>query len=144
MAFSISTQQLIQASPARVWDILMDFPKYPEWNPFIRRIEGVAKPGHQIEVLLQPPGGKPMTFRPLVLVVDEQKEFRWKGKLLFKGLFDGEHIFQLSAQEDGSTLLIHSENFSGLLLPLLRKQLDSQTPKGFIEMNLALRGRAEG
>ena len=32
----IVTQMDIAASPERVWSILMDFPAYPQWNPFIR------------------------------------------------------------------------------------------------------------
>ena len=37
---SISTKVRIHASPRRVWDVLMDFEKYPEWNPFVIEISG--------------------------------------------------------------------------------------------------------
>ena len=36
-----------------------------------------------------------MTFKPNILVFEENKELRWLGKLFFKGLFDGEHKFEI-------------------------------------------------
>ena len=32
----------INASPAKVWEVLLDFEKYPDWNPFIKNIRGNA------------------------------------------------------------------------------------------------------
>ena len=32
----------IEATPERVGSILLDFPSHPEWNPFVRCIEGFA------------------------------------------------------------------------------------------------------
>jgi uncharacterized protein YndB with AHSA1/START domain len=34
----------IQATPGRVWEILTDFPAYPDWNPFITSICGRVHP----------------------------------------------------------------------------------------------------
>ena len=41
------TMTEIEAPAERVWHILTDFARYPEWNPFIRCIEGepVRRPG---------------------------------------------------------------------------------------------------
>nr|WP_255305408.1 SRPBCC family protein [Acidithiobacillus ferrivorans] len=33
----IETNIEITATPERVWSILMDFPAYPQWNPFISK-----------------------------------------------------------------------------------------------------------
>jgi hypothetical protein len=36
-----------------------------------------------------------MTFKPTILTLESNKEFRWKGKLGITGIFDGEHYFIL-------------------------------------------------
>jgi len=84
-----------------------------------------------------------MTFRPVVLRHDTCSEFRWKGRLLLPGLFDGEHYFTLSQAADGSTLFTHGEHFYGVFVPLFRSALDGQTKNGFEAMNLALKRRLE-
>ena len=50
----------------------MDFGKYPEWNPFIRKLRGKAEVGARLAALLQPPGTKALTFHPRVRVVLEE------------------------------------------------------------------------
>src|SRR5690606_24538713 len=92
---TIDTCIEIAAPPSRVWEVLMDFQSYPEWNAFITSISGSARVGEKLSVRIQPPGKKGMTFKPTVLVADPQREFRWKGKVLVNGIFDGEHFFRL-------------------------------------------------
>jgi hypothetical protein len=139
----IETQIEINASAERVWSLLMDFPSYPRWNPFIRSIEGNPMVGQSLNVLIQPPGSKAMRFRPTVLKVEPNREFRWKGKLLVPGLFDGEHYFQLEPKPGGGLVFRQGEMFSGLLVPLLKRSLDGATRQGFIAMNEALGREAE-
>jgi hypothetical protein len=143
MQHEIQTSIAIFASPERVWAVLLDFPRYPEWNPFVRSIVGSPSEGSSLRVTMQPPGGKPMTFRPIVLRHDVGREFRWKGRLFVPGLFDGEHYFNLMPGGPGSTLLTHGERLSGLLVPLLRRTLDEGTKSGFEAMNVALKHRVE-
>lgn len=83
-----------------------------------------------------------MTFKPEVLKVDVNKEFRWKGKLLLKGIFDGEHYFQLMDLGDGTTHFVHGESFIGLLVPLMGGAL-TKTKMGFELMNEALKRECE-
>ncbi|EEB91172.1 hypothetical protein MPER_10510, partial [Moniliophthora perniciosa FA553] len=35
--FNVSSSILINAPIEKVWNILLDFPKYSEWNPFVRK-----------------------------------------------------------------------------------------------------------
>ncbi|MCJ2543251.1 SRPBCC domain-containing protein [Thermostichus vulcanus] len=139
----ISTSIDIHASAGKVWQILMDFPAYEQWNPFIRSIEGQAMEGSQLQVHIQPPGGQGMAFKPKVLTALPEREFRWLGHFILPGLFDGEHCFQLEALGEHQVRLTHSERFSGLLLPLLSRSLDTHVRQGFEAMNQALKSRAE-
>ena len=137
------TSIVINASPTRVWRVLMDFAKYPMWNPFIKSISGSAIPGEQLTVEICPPGQKGMQLKPEVLQNKYEKEFRWMGKLVVPYLFDGEHTFLLDDNGDGTTTFHHFEHFRGILVPLLKKMLDVNTKQGFEQMNAALKKQAE-
>lgn len=127
----IETQMTIAASAERVWTLLMDFQRYPQWNPFIKHIEGRPEAGEKLRVRVQPTVGRAMSFEPQVLVAKTAEEFRWKGRFLVPGLLDGEHHFLLRKDGDHKTPLIHGERFSGLLVPFFRSQIDSGTRSGF-------------
>ena len=139
---NIQTEILILADTAKVWDVLMNFDSYPKWNPFITSISGEAKLGKRLTVSINPPGGKGMTFKPTILTLESNKEFRWKGKLGITGIFDGEHYFILEYLDKDITKFIQGENFSGLLVPLVGKMLD-KTKKGFQLMNESIKNECE-
>ena len=139
----LETEIHITASPERVWSVLMDFDRYPDWNPFIRRARGRVEVGEKLEVVLSPPNGKDMVFRPTVKSVVNHSLFSWLGHLLFPGLFYGEHIFEVTGNESGCRL-VQKEKFSGLLVPLFWGRLDTDIRAGFNSMNNALKHRVEG
>jgi hypothetical protein len=133
----------IDASAERVWQILTDWSAFPEWNPFIRSLTGELEVGARLEVYLQASGARGMTFKPTVLTVEPNREFRWLGHLLIPGLFDGEHIFVIEPLGEGGVRFVQREEFRGLLVPLFASSLDRDTHRGFQEMNQALKARAE-
>ena len=139
---NIQTEILILADIAKVWDVLMNFDNYPKWNPFITSISGERKLGNRLTVSINPPGGKGMTFKPNILTLEANKEFRWKGKLGINGIFDGEHYFILESVDKDITKFIHGEKFSGLLVPFVSKMLD-KTHKGFQLMNESIKKECE-
>lgn len=139
----IKTKTLIQADTEKVWEILTDFNKYPSWNPFIKSLEGNLTVGNKIRVEIQPPDSGKMVFNPKVLRFVLHREFAWLGHFIIPGLFDGEHIFILSDNGDGSTTFLHKEKFKGLLVPFFRKMLENNTRRGFEVMNLKLKELAE-
>lgn len=132
----------INASADRVWQILVDFERYPEWNPFVISASGEAQPGKRITVRIKPPGKRAMTFRPRVLVATPGRELRWLGRLLVPGLFDGEHSFTIEPLGPDRCRLVQAETFSGILVGLLGSTLRA-TAQGFEQMNEALKTRAE-
>jgi len=138
----LRTETDIEAPVERIWQVLMDFDAYPEWNPFIRSIHGKPELRSRLEVEIGASGTRPMRFRPTVMAVVPNREFRWLGRLGIRGLFDGEHIFELVSLNSRSTRFVQRERFRGIFLPLLAKRLEQDVRRGFEEMNRALRERA--
>ncbi len=143
MTKEIKTTIQINASPEKVWSILTNFENYPKWNPFIKSIKGDVKVGNKITARIEPPGAKGMTFKPRILAYETNKELKWLGHLWFSGLFDGEHIFELIDNGNGTTTFIQREKFKGLLVPMFKKMLDINSLNGFDNMNKKLKELAE-
>ncbi len=85
-----------------------------------------------------------MLFKPKVLKFETGKEFRWIGKLMGGGIFDGEHAFILKDNADGTCTFIQYERFRGALIPFMKKMLKGPTLSGFQQMNETLKRRCEG
>ena len=139
----INTEIEINAPSETVWNLLTDTSRFPEWNPFIRRLRGELKPGQKLAVFIQPSGARGMEFKPVVLKVVPNKELRWLGRLILPGLFDGEHIFQIEPLGGVRVRFQQREIFSGIFVPLLKNSLDTDPRRGFNEMNQKLKELAE-
>jgi hypothetical protein len=98
MTKQIKTSITISARKEKIWQIPTDFDNYPEWNSFIKSVSVDVKVGNQIRIKLQG-----MTFKPIVLTLNENTELKWLCHLWFKGLFDGEHIFYATDNGNGTT-----------------------------------------
>ena len=139
---SIDTRIDIDAEPEAVWATLVDFERYPEWNPFITSIEGELRVGGRLRVRLVPPGGRGMVMRPVVQTVEARLRVGWLGHLLVPHVFDGAHEFVIEARGPGASTFVQRERFGGLLVPLVGRVLD-RTHQGFEAMNAALKARVE-
>ena len=140
MRHELRTEIDIEAPPEQVWAQLVDLPSYAAWNPFITAAEGSAAVGETLSLRMTPPGGRGMTIRPKVTAVSDAAALEWLGHLGVPGIFDGRHRFELSPVPSG-THLVQRETFSGVLVRLLRRSLDTRTRAGFEAMNAALRRR---
>ena len=143
MTAEIKTEILIQATASKIWTILTDFENYPNWNPFIQSITGEVKKGKKIKVRIRQSESNEMAFNPKILNYEVNKQIVWLGHLLFSGVFDGEHKFELIDNGNGTTTFKQSEKFKGILVPFLKKQLEHNTKNGFEEMNKKLKDLAE-
>ena len=139
----IFTKIEIGAPAGRVWRILTDLKRFPEWNPFIRAAEGDLREGAQLRVHAAPPGVPSVRFQPTITRVIPGQEFRWMAHLLIPGLLDGEHIFEIEPLGKNGIRFIQREQLSGLLVPIIWHMLNIRTRKGFEAMNKALKRQAE-
>lgn len=133
MPYKIHTHLDIPAPAEEIWNCLIDFPQYPRWSRFIQKIQGQAAPQAQLVVDLDG-----MRFKPKVKDYEPTRHFSWLGHLLIPGIFDGAHHFKLEALQGGGTRFVHYEQFSGLMLPFLKKKLAREMVSHFDAFNQAL------
>ncbi|MBX3182367.1 MAG: SRPBCC domain-containing protein [Polyangiaceae bacterium] len=138
----LKTEIEIDAPPSEVWGALTHFEAYPTWNPVLTTITGPLEVGARLSVTVAQPGGHEMRWRPTITRLEPERELRWLGRLLFRGLFDGEQFFQLTRLDGERTRLVHGERFSGLLAARYASRMAS-TARGFAVMNGALKRRVE-
>jgi len=134
----------IKAPVERVFRILTDLGRYELWNPFIVKAEGRVHPGEDLHVHIRPPGGREQPYVVRVLRVEKDREFRWLGHMLWRGILDGEHVFELATVSPDRTKLVHREEFRGILVPFVwRAFLDTKMREGFESLNRRLKIAAE-
>jgi uncharacterized protein YndB with AHSA1/START domain len=69
----------IAAPAAFVWDVLVDYAKYPEWNPYTIKVETTLELGTRIDLTLPARDGSDNTFvnREFIRVVDPPHHLRY-------------------------------------------------------------------
>src|SRR5207244_10733015 len=129
----VSAEREIEAPAERVWEVLTDFAKFPEWNPFIRQMSGEVRTGAQLQVQLGPTGGRVMSFKPKMVNVETNREMSWLVRLLIGGLFNAEHSITIKALDEKGVRSVQHDRFTGSLVPFMARSLDRATQRGFEE-----------
>ena len=132
----------IDAPAERVWQVVSDFGRYPDWNPFIVRAAGELRVGERLDITIAAPGMKPVSFRPRVLDVEPGRLVRWKGEFKLAGLFDGRHALIVDPLDGGRSRFTTHEDVTGILLPFVDKVMTA-SQQGFELMARAVKERAE-
>ncbi len=138
----LRTEIEISAPPAAVWDVLTDFARYPEWNPFLVEVQGSLKVGGELRVAVSPPESREYHLLPVLVTCDPEREIRWRGKWGAAFLLQGEHFVRLVAVGAHRTRVIHGEDFRGVFVRFMGRKL-TLIARGFVFMNQALKRRVE-
>jgi hypothetical protein len=139
----LSSEIVIDASSHVIWDVLVDFASYAEWNPVEIHARGEAVVGGILEHTAQLPGRKPMTFRAKIIEATPACALAWKGRIVMPGLFDVTHHFEIDPLTEEQSRPRQFEHFSGVLVPFMRGML-RDTQAAFELANQAIKQRAEG
>ena len=139
--YTIKTQIVLPASPEKSWDVLTDFARYPDWNPYLPRVEAKFVSGESVSfTLVDENFPEPLELAAQLGEVSVNRSFYWTGRLGIQGLFDTRHVFELYPRDDGNTDLHHYEEFRGIIPALLpqREKRAEYTRAAFERMNMAL------
>lgn len=122
MACAIRTT--IRANPESIWSLLTDAAGFPRWNSTVTSIEGQIAEGHTLK--LRVPTAPKRVFKPKVSGVTAGRSMTWSDGMA--PMFKGVRVFTLSPNADGSTEFEMTEEFSGLMLPMIKGSLPDFAP----------------
>lgn len=137
------TTSAIAASAETVWGILVDFERWPEWNPSVPSITGDPSLGSTVALTLAMPGRPSANVKAKVTELDPGRRLCWHGNVGGDWLFAGTREFVIDSQPDGTVLFTHVEDVTGLLLPVFRVIMGSAIDGHHHNLNTALKDRAE-
>jgi hypothetical protein len=138
----VRTEIAIAAPAEKVWSVLTDFARFPDWNPFVTAVEGDPREGARLRIDVRLPGARKLKFTPEVMRATPLRELRWVGQLPL-GAFRGEHFYLIEDGPDGQTRFVHGELFSGWLVRVIWLIHGERIEAGYRLMNEALKREAE-
>lgn len=129
----------INATPNRIWAILVDGAHYPDWDSGVLSVDGQVAPGETIKVVSGANPGR--TFPVKVTELNPNQSMTWSGGLPL-GLFKGVRTFKLTAAADGATRFHLREEYGGPLLSMMWRSMPGLGPS-FAQFASGLKRRAE-
>jgi ubiquinone/menaquinone biosynthesis C-methylase UbiE len=133
----------IDAPASRVWQVLTDLGRYPEWNPQITRITGTIAEGSELALRLTFPGRAVMEVTAVIEQAQPGALLTWRGHLATRWLFEGYREFAIEALGPGRSRVTHLEDIHGLLAPVFALFMGGPVERSHRLLNEALRARAE-
>lgn len=123
----------IKADASIVWALLTKASDYPRWNPTVVSIEGNIAPGEKIRLKSSLDPKRTFTLKV--------KEFV-KEKRLVWGDGQGNRMYTISENGNGSVLFSMTEKIGGLMFPLYAKMIPP-FDESFEQFAVALKKEAE-
>ncbi len=144
MTSTIETVIDIDAPPDRVWRVLADLPRYPEWNPFTPRIDGELEVGGRLVLhVAMDPGRRPILQAQRCTKVEVDREIAWATVVVGPIFLSANRRQTLEPIGGGKTRYWSADTFSGLLAPIVMGLYRTRIQRGFDRTAMALKERVE-
>ena len=143
MAFVIDATLDIDASAELVWQVITDFARYPEWNPFIPECRSTLKPGDPIDLKVNLFAGGPRPQREWMLTHTPGREFSYRMKPVPGGTLRSRRSHQVTPLGPGRCRYESHFELVGWLQPLVSGLLGGKLKLGFAGMTEGIKTQAE-
>lgn len=132
----------IDAPVERVWEILTDFKRYGEWNPFTTRVDANLEVGASVElhVVLGP-----LRVRQTVRIeaIEAPVSLVWGMSMGASWLLTARREQRLEMLDESRCRYLTTDAFHGPLTPPVALVWGGAVRRGFNAMAVALKARAE-
>jgi hypothetical protein len=133
----------VAASPEAVWDVLIDFDRWHEWNPSVPSIQGDTELGSTVKLTLAMPGRPSAKVKATLTEVEPGRRLCWHGNVGADWVFSGTRQFVLDPQADGTVLVAYVEDVRGVLFPVFSAVMGPAIQQHHDNLNDALTRRVE-
>lgn len=142
MSFVIERTLDINASAEQVWEVLTDFPRYGEWNPFVVECRSTLKPGEAYDMKV-----KLMAFpqRQVEWMLEHVpgRKFAYQMKPFPLGALRSYRSHEVVAAGAGRARYTSYFRLEGWMMPLVRAMVGSRIESGMRGMWEGLQKRSE-
>jgi uncharacterized protein YndB with AHSA1/START domain len=142
LAVFFRSEALIAAEAAEIFDIIIDFDSYAEWNPFIIHAEGDAVVGAKV-VVDAVMGDTAQRYDHVVIAVDPYSRFCWRDAGWNSWFAYAQRCRTLTPQADGKVRLMVETFIDGPFAKLAQAMYGSSLQNGQNAETAAIKSRAE-
>ncbi|WP_394762324.1 SRPBCC family protein [Phenylobacterium sp.] len=132
----------IQAPAEVIWEVISDLESWGQWCALYPVASGDIRIGAVLDLTLALPGRPVTQIRPTVLEWVPGEQLHWKLTML-GGLVKTIRYFEIESLAEASCIVSNGEIIGGLIGPRLGKAMSRTLYRAFVEMNEALKARAE-
>ena len=132
----------IDASASVVWQLLTDLERYPDWNPYSRRVEGTLRVGEVVRVEAHLHDEVRLVDNR-VTRVEVNRALCWQSLNWYRALAQGTRCRFLEPLRNGRVRLRHHEVMQGPLAGLIERLYRARIEEGLRLVDDALKQAAE-
>lgn len=145
MVRSVGAATVIDAPVARVWEVLVDVARYPEWNPFTIRVETDFELGSPVDMQVDLFGrGRTMHQVEYVTSFVEGRRVSWGVNVGPSWFITADRWQELTDLGDGRTRYETVDEFTGIGVGFMLLLMRRHMARGFADVAAALKARCEG
>ncbi|MGQ4596708.1 SRPBCC family protein [Nocardia sp. R6R-6] len=143
MAFVIDLAVDIDAPAELVWQVITDFSRYREWNPFVSQCRSSLVPGEPIDMLVHIRGSRPRKQREWIRSHTPGREFGYTMTPIPSRPLHSLRSHTVTPLPDNRTRYESHFELGGWLHPLVVALLGKNLRRGFADMTEGIRKQSE-
>ncbi|MEV0293100.1 SRPBCC domain-containing protein [Nocardia sp. NPDC050710] len=143
MGFVIDAAVYIDAPADLVWQVITDFPRYGEWNPFVPECKSSLVPGEPIDMLVNVSGSGPRKQREWIRSHTPGRELSYSMKPVPLGTLHSLRSHTVTPVNDNRTRYESHFELNGWFHPVVAAVLGTNLRRGFEGMTAGIQRQAE-